>query len=417
MTLLRLTTLALCLFLCTCASAQKIWTEGSYTLKNGKTENGQIADTYDGQNLTIVPFRSNETAREQLLPVASLSAFSNTTNRYIVRKIEINTSPRNVKNLVLEANKTSFQTSGALLLLIETSSFSLYEYIDTREQNQYFLKSPGGELTYLAYARYLRQNDDGSTRIHNYDAYKVTLNQLLATTPELFPAIQKMKYQRSDFLKLLTDYAEASGKAIEYARPKQGTIFRFAVLAGGGVADNKYFSSEPNRPQELTWKNDFVPAYQIGGAVSPITNVSSPIRFSIELLYAASSGSSSQELPDDRAGRAESRDRNISESSLQIGIGARYRILSTKIPLYLEAGVMGVRMVNFKETASWTREYGVVSQDSDTTKGTGRGYYGGISTALGPIELSFRYGNILIPTPIGNISTDRIHLMARYGLN
>ena len=417
MTALRLPLLALCLFLCTCVSAQKVWLDATYTLKNGKTVSGQIPDLYDGRNLTVVSFRQHETAPEVLLPVESLSAFSTTANRYLVRDIEINTSPRTVKKLVLEMNKTITKTTGAMLLLLETSSFALYEYVDTREQNHYFLSSRGGEPEYLPYARYIRQNESGGTRVHNFDAYKVSLNQRLSTAPELFPAIQKMNYQRQDFMDLLTDYTEASGETIEYTQPKPRTVFRFAVLAGGGVADNKYFSSSVNRPQELTWKNDFNPAYQIGGAVSTITNANHPIRFSLELLYVSSSGSSSQELPDDPRGRAESRDRNVTESSFQAGITARYRILSAKVPLYLEAGVMGARIIKFEETASWTREFGVVSQDSETTRGTGRGYFGGISTDLGPIELSFRYGNTRIPTNIGSLFTDRAMLLVRYGLN
>lgn len=44
MVIKHLSILALCLFLCTCASAQTIWLDGNYTLKSGKTVSGQVAD-------------------------------------------------------------------------------------------------------------------------------------------------------------------------------------------------------------------------------------------------------------------------------------------------------------------------------------------------------------------------------------
>ncbi len=415
----RLTLLALCLFLCTCVRAQKIWTNGSYTLKDGKTVSGQITDTYDGRNVTRLPFRSKAGAQEQFVALPKLSAFSNEANRYIVREIEVNTSPRNVKNLVLEANKTNAQTSGALLLLIETGSFSLYEYIDTREQNQYFLKSPGGELTYLAFARYLRQNGDGSTRIHNYDAYKVILNQLLSDQPELLTAVQKMNYKRSDFIDLLTAYTKTQNGTISYERPKSASVIRYAALAAIGASNHRLrnaFSTVGNAPV-YNWEKHFVPTIMIGGAISTVTNEQSPIRFSFELNYITSRGKAAEDLPDDGGGRKQSREREISESRLQFRLGARYRVLNSRAPLYLEAGIMGIRYLHFNERASFIREFGPTSRNTEFNKSTGRGLYGGVFTELKGLEIGLRYDNVRSFNPLANVFTDRILLMARYGLN
>lgn len=415
----RLALLALCLFLCTCVSAQKIWTEGSYTLKDGTTASGQIPDTYDGLNIISVPFRKNEGAREKLIALPTLAAFSNATNRYIVREIKINTSPRDVKNLVIEANKTSSQATGALLLLLKTSSFSLYEYIDTREQNQYFLKTPEEELIYLAYARYLRENDAGGSRIHNYDAYKVVLNKHLGASPNLLPIIQKMNYKRSELVDLLVAYSKAQNETIEYNRPKPASIFRFAALAAVGASNHRLInatSTVGNTPV-YNWENNFVPTIMIGGAISTVTNEQSPIRFSFELNYLTSRGKAAEDLPDDGRGRKQSREREISESRLEFRFGARYRVLDAKVPIYLEAGIMGVRFLNFYEQASFIREFGTTRRTIEFDKGVGRGLSGGLLTEFGRVEIGLRYDNVRSANPKANLFTNRFFLIAHYGLN
>lgn len=413
MTPFRFPLIALCLLLCTCVSAQNDWQDGHYVDRSGTRTEGQIDHSFFGDRVETVRFRAAENAAVQTLSVSELQFFAAGEDRWLVRDVTVNTSPRAVGSLVARANLETTTLRGALRVLY-LGAAELYFLTDPGGQAQFFARKPGGELTYLPFARY-REAAEGGASARSDNSFRFTLSQILDDCPDIKSLVKNTDYTRASLERLFKQYYDCTGAEPEYATARKRGTFSYGPVLGANFSTHQH-TNFPNFIPRLRWDDPSATGFTAGVMVR--YHPGGKTRAGIKAGLLASRASIEMTAPPiDPSAFPEGIMRlyNYEETFVQLQAGLEYLLIPGKVGVALEGGLQLEYYLTLKETRQQDGfdRFPETRTELDESGYTKAGVYAGLVFPVGRAALILRVStqrNRYLPEDRSN---DREHLIRR----
>ncbi len=324
---------------CTCVRAQTNWQPGYITSPDGTKQEGEINAVFSEDHFDNIQFRTSVTATVQKIDVADLHSFGTADRSYEVHEVRVNAAPRSVENATLLRDHQTEQGRGALLELLG-GDIALLEYRDELGQAHFFLRKLADTLTHLPYAQYLVETADGGRRIRQDKTYLLSLNQIVGDCPGILPKIQRIAYERKAMIKLIRDYASCKDLSLTRQRPAAKDVLSFGLSLG--VNRRSFDTGYPTPPTGIF---NWGPSIK---AITPMVGLdvqyrqSEYARFSVRAITYLAVSNKNRSTTEPSPGSTTNAERRLelSATSLNLHLGASYRIISGKYPIKLEGGLV-----------------------------------------------------------------------------
>lgn len=238
--------------------AQKIYQDGSITLRSGEQLEGYIfADNFDRGEREILFKTTKNEAAQSYLP-QQISAFQINDRRYVVRMI---------KETIKNSGRTQVVEEDAYLEQLEAGKLNLYQYAG-RMDNWLYIENPQGQMAKLLLIRYYTDTDDptkilqrdtmGMTKYREKGAYKFNkvyirqLQQLTQGCQQVAVNPKTLELKAATVRKIIRKYNECHDRefATETFKRKKASFY-----AVGGVIALPLFSDS----------DSLLRTYEIGG--------------------------------------------------------------------------------------------------------------------------------------------------------
>lgn len=335
------------LFACCSLFAQSNWKSGGFYTHDSHLEEAKIDDrnwTYHFKNIRVKLTGSDKTVRIDLKDITS---FRVGDRRYIVRDIEINAAPRDVRRLVSAEQQETETLRGALLLLVE-GPLALYEYADARTNSHFFIGHPDGSLEYLSHKRYAMEDKYKRSGYQESNGYRGQLVQAMADCERMDYEIRILKYRRDEMLEVFENYYNCSRKISGYWHEPEGNTWFFGLDLG-------VYNTTPNYGK----LPDNVLRFTDLSSLDPTFGVHAKYRFggrygSVSIKFAAMYH---QFEIDDTAFDEDVRGENTTaifgysarERSVHLQLGPQIVLVPTRYPIFLESTIEYHHLISYNE--------------------------------------------------------------------
>ena len=191
----------------------------------------------------------------------------NTQERYVSRKVDINTSPITIEKISTDTKEPVFRTDIVFLQVLVEGKAGLYGLLD-KGRWHYFIEKKEIPLEELILTRYISYRE--GEKVSTYEErYKRRLRNLFSDSKEIFalvPLIDRARYQEKDLIKLVSFY-NGSVKDLRFSLESNSkNTLTFGVLGGvSGNTINLTLGTSSSIPQVFEQQSySLTPSFQLG---------------------------------------------------------------------------------------------------------------------------------------------------------
>jgi hypothetical protein len=220
---------------------------GKIINNNGDTISGYIEYLEWGRNPLKISFKKSENSEPTVYTPEDLLAFQFEDFIYRSRTVTISNMPRTAEQATFNNIADSTASKNFLLLLIQ-ADLSLYQLIDKKLTDYYYIEADSKTANELIYFKYYVNQSNGSRLLNTNNKYKGQLIYYLQACPDINPQIQKTGYTKYELFELVKEYAICAGLKIEYeynfkqtftTKSKQKRL-KIGAYAGGSYSKIKF---------------------------------------------------------------------------------------------------------------------------------------------------------------------------------
>lgn len=215
-------------------------TRSGFVVKtNGDTIRGSIYLARTEYTAQFVEMDQNG-ARIEYTP-SDLSAFEVGDSRYIAARVEIDRSPRTLREFDKSVEGRGISTESLFLQTYQVGKASLYRYVDERSNFHYFVGIDGRIEELRVRVQLIFQN--GADVLVTYPVYRDQLHRMFADCPEADKLIDKAGYDLASLRKVMTKF-NACHSEVESEVMKKDKGPSFIPGIGLGFINSK-FNNDP----------------------------------------------------------------------------------------------------------------------------------------------------------------------------
>ncbi|OAV46131.1 hypothetical protein [Lewinella sp. 4G2] len=335
--------------------AQSNWQPGSITLLNGETLAGDIDDRDWLTEIRNVSFRTTASDNQgQNYDVKDLDGFSVGTDRYLVRQVTFNDSPRTIDKLVAQAQRTTRTTTLALQQLTSGEP-ALYRYIARNGDYHFFINKDNAPLENLTYGKYRRYTADNDMQVIEDNSFRGLLLSEFTDCQTTAQVITTTTYTTQSLTELFNAYYTCTNQELAEVEPK---LPRHRIL---GLAAGVRFVDVSGRKfvRDNLIETDLQPYFVTGAYFLYYPRSKNrALAFKTGLLYGQYTiVEGVRETPNSRLTYTNETGR------LDVALGARLKLNNGRIPLFIEASFLTRLYVTNIETA--TRSFMISSRPDE----------------------------------------------------
>ena len=200
----------------------------------GDTLYGNFDLTSLTENPEKVGFRTDLGSSFAFYDPTQIRGFSlNTQERYVSRKVDINTSPIAIEKISTDTKDPIFRTETVFLQVLVEGRADLYGLLD-KGRWHYFIEKQEIPLEELILTRYISYKE--GENVSTFDKrYQRRLRNLLSDSEEIFallPLIDNAKYQEADLVNLFSNYNASFDSLGFYLENVRKTNSSLGIIGG-----------------------------------------------------------------------------------------------------------------------------------------------------------------------------------------
>lgn len=395
-------------------TAQANWQPG-YVVRDGEKVTGEIDDREWAYFIDEVRFRSSERAGVDTYSPSDGVNFGVANRRFISREVGYITNSRDLEKLSRDTTLYRERADAVLRVYFE-GDLSLFQYVDQMSKRHFYLQKKGEAPVYLEYELRLRERRDKNI-VKSVDIYKFQLTKLLGDCPQLGKRITNSQYS----LKSLQGLVRAWYKCQETQPTYEAKVSGGRINISPSLVFFRTSLSEKNMSTRGTKMANahYGPAFGVEGKY---TSPGLQQKFSAKLaLHYHSVNSLTSGLERVENSVTTLIERALDRSTLRVTGLVEYRIITGRVPVYLEAGLVLGQLLDSQftfEQRITTDDGTVISlvQDLDTSefRTNELGPVLGAGAYLGRFQLGIRASRVTQDKGSDVVIITRLGLLAGY---
>ena len=237
-----LKTLKTCLFFCVMVSANaQNFVDATIFKPNGDSISGQINYQEWYINPAFITFRAAKSAKTQEFRPQDLFKFVIKSKNEIYESATVDIHIESLHDLEHKDVSPSlsegirsikFDKEAVFLLLLEKGKVSLYQYVDKKSIEHYFMQKENKEYVELLNLKFRIMAANGKLYLANYEDYKAKLAALSVDCPQVNDEFGNLEFKESKLQNIVARYNNCVGKQ-EYTKPSnKKAIIKYYAFTG-----------------------------------------------------------------------------------------------------------------------------------------------------------------------------------------